>query len=967
MTPEQFVRKWTAANLSERSAAQQHFLDLCALLNELTPAEADPTGDTFTFEKGGTTATGGHGWADVWKKGMFAWEYKGGGKDLNAAYLQLKKYADMLENPPLLITSDTKRIEIHTNFTNTVKQVHTLELIDLVDPAKRELLKNAFANPDRLRPGVTREMVTKEAAERFSELAHQLQSQGFDPHRVAHFLNRLIFCMFAEDVGLLPNRLFTKLATASAAHPETFETNAKQLFGGMSKGGAVAFEVVDWFNGGLFDDDSTLPLDGDGLKLVLKCAELDWSNIEPSIFGTLFERGLDPDKRSQQGAHYTDPDTIMKIVGPVVLEPWAREWEEEKSALTKQTDRAKKTVSEAAQKRYFAFLEKLVRFRALDPACGSGNFLYLTLRGLKDFEKRVIHEAEALGLPAQFPRVGPEAVLGIEVNPYAAELARVTIWIGEIQWMIENGFGAAKNPVLKPLDQIECRDAILNDDGTEPEWPKADVIVGNPPFLGDRFHLRELGEEYTGRLRKAYQGRVPGRADLVVYWFQKAVDLLSKHQITRFGLVGTKSIAKGASRRPLEKLVENAGTIERAWTNEPWINEGAAVRVAIVCAAGQQQLASRILLNGQPSTGITADLTEVRAFGVLSEAGLLSENADVAFQGVKLTGAFDLEGDVARQLLLAPGNPNGCPNSDVLRRLWDIDDLVGRPSDRWVIDFGCDTDLAKASGYEKPFEYVRERVPQQRARIREIRLRESYWLFQRPRPALRKAIAKLRRYLVTPESSEHRVFRWADTTVLPVGSVFAIARDDDTSFGVLQSTLHEVWATAQGNRLGVGNQRRYNITVTFETFPFPTGLTPDRPSERYLQDERAQRISVAAGRLHGRRENWLNPPELVDRVAEVVPGYPERLVPKDDAAETELKKRTLTDLYNAKPEWLQYAHRELDEAVAAAYGWEWPLSDDDLLKRLFELNQQRSGALDLTIREESKVAPKESRRRKARP
>src|SRR5450631_1126960 len=261
MTPEQFIRKWTASNLSERSAAQQHFLDICALLGEPTPAEADPSGDTFTFEKGGTTATGGHGWADVWRKGAFAWEYKGPGRDLNAAYLQLKKYADMLENPPLLVTSDMKRIEIHTNFTNTVKVMHSLEIADLANPTKREILRSVFVDPEKLRPGVTRQQVTTEAAGTFSELAHHLQAKGYEPKRVAHFLNRIVFCMFAEDVGLLPNRIFTKLATASVAHPDAFESNAKQLFAGMAKGGAVAFEVIDWFNGGLFDDDATLPLD----------------------------------------------------------------------------------------------------------------------------------------------------------------------------------------------------------------------------------------------------------------------------------------------------------------------------------------------------------------------------------------------------------------------------------------------------------------------------------------------------------------------------------------------------------------------------------------------------------------------------------------------------------------------------------------------------------------------------------
>ena len=394
MTPEQFIAKWEPVTLTERSAAQQHFIDLCRLLGEPTPAESDPTGDTFTFEKGAIKATGGRGWADVWKKGAFGWEYKGPDRDLQAAYAQLKQYADALENPPLLVTSDIKRIEIHTNFTNTVKKVYSLTLSDLADARKREILRWVFADPEKLRPGVTRAMVTVQAAERFSELAHRLQAKGYEPQRVAHFLNRLIFSMFAEDVGLLPNNVFKKMLVAAASHPESFESYAKQLFSSMAKGGTAAFEVIDWFNGGLFDDDSTLPLDKAEIDLLLRSAELDWTWIEPSIFGTLFERGLDPDKRSQQGTHYTDPDTIMKIVQPVVLDPWERAWAEEKKYLAAQIEKAKRVVSEAAKKRYQAFLEQLYQYRVLDPACGSGNFLYLTLRGLKNFEKKVIHEAE---------------------------------------------------------------------------------------------------------------------------------------------------------------------------------------------------------------------------------------------------------------------------------------------------------------------------------------------------------------------------------------------------------------------------------------------------------------------------------------------------------------------------------------------------------------------------------------------
>jgi hypothetical protein len=779
VTPEQFIKKWTAADLSERSAAQQHFLDLCALLGEPTPAEADPDGDTYTFEKGGKTAIGGHGWADVWKKGAFAWEYKGPGKDLNAAYLQLKKYADMLENPPLLITSDTKRIEIHTNFTSTVKRVYVLDLADLADGAKRELLKNAFSNPERLRPGVTRHMVTKDAAESFSQLAHHLQAKGFEPQRVAHFLNRLIFCMFAEDVGLLPNQIFTQLATAAVAHPESFEANARQLFAGMAKGGDVAFQVIDWFNGGLFDDDATLPLDEAELKIVLKCAALDWSNIEPSIFGTLFERGLDPDKRSQQGTHYTDPDTIMKIVGPVVLEPWQREWEAERAEIAKLIEKAKKTVSEAAKQRYFAFLERLVNFRVLDPACGSGNFLYLALRSLKDFEKRVIHDAEVLGLPLQFPRVGPEAVLGIEVNPYAAELARVTIWIGELQWMLENGFAAAKNPILKPLDQIECRDAILNDDGTEPTWPKADAIVGNPPFLGGSKLRRGLGDQYAGKLWRCYSGRLPRASDLVCYWFEKARAELASGRPHRAGLVATQGIRKGASRTVLESI-SASHRIYAAWSDEPWINEGAAVRVSLVCfAASSTATHGLATLDGKQVDGIDATLTASKEFR-LHEAACLAENVGVCFMGSSKKGAFEVDGSLARTWLTQP-NPHGRSNADVVKPWRNGWDVTHRHRDMWIVDFGTTMSEADAALYEGPFLHVSTSVRGVRLQNNRESYRKYWWRHAEPRPGMRAALNGLRRYVVTPEVSKYRLFAWLPAAVLPDQKLYAIARADDVS------------------------------------------------------------------------------------------------------------------------------------------------------------------------------------------
>jgi type II restriction/modification system DNA methylase subunit YeeA len=364
--------------------------------------------------------------------------------------------------------------------------------------------------------------------------------------------------------------------------PHQGELLLKGLFQAMAQGGAFGVEVIDWFNGGLFNDADTLPLTGAEFKQLLALSHLDWSSIEPAIFGTLFERGLDPAKRSQLGAHYTDRDSIMRLIDPVIRAPLLAEWDAVKADIGKDKTKAKAK----AQKAFAGFLERLKNFRVLDPACGSGNFLYLALQTLKDLEHQAILEAEALGLPRQFPAVGPEAVHGIELNPYAAELARVTVWIGEIQWMLQHGYNLTKNPILRPLETIEQRDAVLNPDGTEAEWPDADVIIGNPPFLGDKKMVSGLGEEYTKALRACYQGRLPGGADLVCYWFEKARVQIEAGKAQRAGLVSTNSIRGGANRKVLERICES-GRIFNAWSDEPWVNEGAAVRVSLICFTHQ--------------------------------------------------------------------------------------------------------------------------------------------------------------------------------------------------------------------------------------------------------------------------------------------------------------------------------------------------------------------------------------------
>ena len=944
MTPSQFITKWRASELKERSASQEHFIDLCRLLDEPTPAEADPIGDHYCFERGARKDTGGKGWADVWKRHHFAWEYKGKHKNLDAAFNQLRQYALALENPPLLIVSDMARFRVRTNWTNSVSETHEFTLDDLADAATRNILKWAMSEPERLRPGETRQTVTERAATTFAALAQALRELGHESHVVAHFVNRLVFCMFAEDVGLLPNNMFTRMLEEAHKRPEEFATMARALFGAMSTGGRVGFEPVAWFNGGLFDDDTALPLEKTDIDTVLAAAALDWSEIDPSILGTLFERGLDPDKRSQLGAHYTDRDKIMLIVEPVIIRPWLAEWETAKAEIAAVLEKAETAKAPATRTRRRAeaerllgkFLERLRAFTVLDPACGSGNFLYLALHALKDLEHRVQLEAEALGLEREFPTIGPANVKGIEINAYAAELARVSVWIGEIQWMRRNGFNESRDPILKPLDTIECRDAILTPEREEPQWPEADVVIGNPPFLGGKLLLSGLGGEYTAALRKAYKGSLPAFTDLVCYWFHKAADLVVQGKVGRAGLVATNSIRGGSNRTVLDSIVKRS-VIFDAWSDEPWMVDGASVRVSLVCF-GHEEAGLPVYLNDEESTQIAADLTAGKAD--LTKAGKLLTNRSVAFVGDQKSGPFDIPGDMAREWLRLPANPNGRPNADVLKPWVNGMAVTRRPAGKWIVDFGDTMSEAEAAFYEIPFAYVQDHVWPMRQKSKVKGIQEVWWQHWRPRPEMWRALKGLSRYISTPRVAKHRLFVWCDARICPDSATIAIARDDDVTFGILHSRFHEVWSLRLGTSLE--DRPRYTPTTTFETFPFPKGLTPDIPAADYADNPHTVAIAEAARRLVELRDRWLNPPEWVEWVDEPVSGYPKRPVPRNEDAAKELKKRTLTNLYNARPQWLADAHASLDAAVAAAYGWDADISDDEALRELLGLNLRKS-------------------------
>jgi len=934
VTPRDFISKWAANRRSERAACQEHFIDLCNLLGEPTP-NTDPTGATYAFEKGATKASGGDGWADVWRRGCFGWEYKGKHKDLDAAHRQLLQYAGALENPPLLIVSDIERVTIRTNWNNTVSERHDLLLPEFTDPAKLALLKTALSDPERLRPGKTREALTADAAAEFAELAQRLRCRGHDPQAVAHFVNRLVFCLFADDVELLPPGLFERMLGAARKAPGKFEEYARRLFAAMAdRGGEVDFTPVAWFNGGLFDDASALPLDASDVALLQRVVTLDWGEIDPSILGTLFERGLDPDKRSQLGAHYTSREMIERIIDPVVRRPLFAEWNSIKADIVAAVEPARRALDDALDRasrhaelveevrevrskllarsqlelfqdlkkqrlirsvdavranlrkayeqleigtqgcedRYRVFLSRLRAFRVFDPACGSGNFLYLALLALKDLEHQAGVEAEALGLQREFSQIGPEAVLGLETSAYAAELARVSVWIGHIQWARRHGYPAPTDPVLRPLNTIECRDAILTSGGAPAPWPAADAIVGNPPFLGMKKQISRLGAEYTRRLRRAYKGRIPAASDLVCYWFEQAREAIASGGVAHVGLVATQNIKSGYSRVVLDRIGA-ACTIFEARTNDLWPLEGADVRVALVCFGHVVGMTPR--LDGVEVTRINSDLSAASAD--LTIAKRLPQNAGIAFSGTVKGGKHDVAGDVVRRWLAEPANANGRPNADVLMPWVNASDVTGRPRGMWIVDFGNGRIEQEAAYYSSPYAYVVQVVKP--AKAKSAKYGERWWLLSEWCPGMRRALALLARYIATPSGSSHRIFVWLDVRIQPDHQLVAIARDDDTTFGILHSRYHEAWTRRLSSALGVGDDPRHNPGTAFETFPFPDGLTPDCPAAAYASDVHATTIADAARKLVEARDRWLSPPELIRHVAEVVPGYPDRLVP----------------------------------------------------------------------------------------
>ncbi|HVU24073.1 MAG TPA: DNA methyltransferase [Opitutus sp.] len=1053
MTVAEFKKKWLRYQGKETSAYQEHFNDLCRLLGVPTPAEADPSGsDWFCFQKrvvkdlelfavepdGSEAPKEKRGFADVWRKDAFAWEYKGKHHDLDEAYRQLQRYRESLLNPPLLVVCDFENFIIRTNFNGTVQEVHDFHLTRIDDPKNWRILRAAFTDPESLKPVRTTAEVTEALARHIAEIAKSLQKReaveladartraemNFAQRknlRIARFLNRLVFCFFAEDTGLLPPRLFSDLLKLGLDDPHHLATAMENLFAVMATGGTFGKDKIRHFNGHLFEEATVFELADAELKQLAEAGESDWQFIQPSIMGTLFERALEPEQRSQLGAHYTSEADIRTLVEPVLMAPLRREWTALKRTLAPAYAKGKGTP--AQRDALAAFQKQLAGTTVLDPACGSGNFLYVSLQQLLGLEKEVLAYATQLGFKLA-PKVGVQQLRAIEINPYAYELAQVSVQIGYLQWRRDNGFDNDRTPVLQNLDGFRNEDALLEphfgrkprnlkearaDEHTadtslkfytERDWPKCDVIVGNPPFLGDKLMRGELGDSYVSELRRAFDERIPGQSDLCCYWFEKARKQIEKKECRRAGLLATQGIRGGANREVLKRIKET-GAIFFAVSDREWILAGAMVHVSMIGFDNGEE--SLRILDGEKVTAIPANLS--RQIDITSSEPIQT-NSDLAYIGVSMHGPFDIDESAATTIIHSSGNPNLRPNSDVVRPVLNALEITKRAEKRWLISFHPEIDAAGASQYEAAFRFITKHVYPVRAANHRKAYRDRWWLPGEARPALQSKLATLTRFIATPRVSKHRIFVWMTPECLPSDATVAFALTDDVSFGLLHSRPHEAWSLAQGTQLREKESGfRYTPTTCFETFPFPFALKEPLPTGEstpqseamaahhyfmakeepatYAETAHRAAIAAAAKELNDLRERWLNPPEWTKTVTLEFPGtaggpwsrfidaktvnaasgvgtvrYP-RLEPRDAKCAAELKKRTLTNLYNERPAWLDHAHKKLDAAVAAAYGWPADLADEQILAKLLALNLERAAA-------ESAAATKPGTRRAQR-
>jgi hypothetical protein len=1031
---QHFIDRWKNSGAAERANYQLFLSELCDVLGvpRPDPTTPDDAENAYVFERSvtfhypdGSTSTGR---IDLYKRGCFVLEAKQGvekreqevalseaGKAkakaakkgtatrgsalwdeaMLKAYGQAEQYARALPasegRPPLLIVVDVGHsIELYSEFTRTGgayvpfpdPRSHRLSIDRLNDPTVRETLRLAWIDPQTLDPARRTARVTREIAQSLGQLAQSLEKSGHSPEAVATFLMRALFTMFAEDVELLPKDSFITLLKSLEGHSQQFVPMIEELWGRMKTGGfsTVLREKIVRFNGGLFENATALPLNDDQFELLIDASKADWRDVEPAIFGTLLERALNPIERHKLGAHYTPRAYVERLVVPTIVEPLRAEWDAVKAAAVT-LDRQGKQKEAAAEVQRFH--RRLCEIRVLDPACGSGNFLYVTLEHLKRLEGEVLNALDSLGheqaaLEMAGFTVDPHQLLGLEVNPRAAAIAELVLWIGYLQWHFRTrGRVTPPEPIIKNFHNIECRDAVLACDRTEPvlddqgkpvtrwdgrtmkkhpitgedvpdetarvpvlnyvnpraaDWPQADFIVGNPPFIGAKYIRDSLGDGYAEAIRTTYPD-VPESADFVMYWWHKAALLVHGGKAVRFGFITTNSLRQAFNRRVVEHHI-GAGklSLHFAIPDHPWVDstDGAAVRIAMtVVREGQHEGVLKRVIRELPqdSGEIAVDLADqTGVIGVDIKVGVavaralpLSANENLSNRGVMLFGAgFIVEPDEAAKLGF--GRVPGVES--IIRPYRNGRDITGSSRNVLVIDlFGQSAEEVR-SRFPEIYQWVFERVKPERDQNQREGRRLNWWIFGEPNPKLRTMLLGLPRYIVTPATAKHRAFVFLNGDILPDDALVSIATDDALILGVLSSRIHIVWALASGGTLE--DRPRYNQSLCFVPFPFPTATE--------AQQTRIRKLGETLDAHRKRQQAQHSDLTLTDmyNVLEKL-----RAGTALTAKEQVMHEEGLISV-------LRQLHDDLDATVAAAYGLPATATDDQILTFLCKLNAERA-------------------------
>lgn len=1032
-----FIRRWEGSGAAERANYQLFLSELCDIIgvSRPNPAVADDSLNDYVFERAvvfqhgdGNTSTGR---MDLYRRGCFVLEAKQGsdGPDpgeeaLSEAARQLKRkiragtarrgttawddamlrargqaeqYCRALPagegRPPFLIVVDVGHsLELYSEFSCTggtyvpfpAPGSHRIFLRDLDRPDIRDRLQMAWMTPHELDPSRRSARVTREIAGSLAKLAVSLEKDGHEPHGVASFLMRALFTMFAEDVGLLPRNSFSTLLLSLRDKPQDFVPVIEELWGKMDRGGySISLRLpVLQFNGGLFESAAALPLNRDQLQLLIEAAQSDWRDVEPAIFGTLLERALAPEERHKLGAHYTPRAYVERLVMPTIVEPLRTEWEASRAAAVALANKGdiRKAAGELK-----SFHRRLCHTRVLDPACGSGNFLYVTLEHLKRIEGEVLDTLNLMGerqtvLEMAGETVGPHQFLGLEINPRAAAIAELVLWIGTLQWHFRNrGNVHPPQPIIRNFHNIQCRDALIEYDKVEPVldetgkpvtrwdgrttkphpvtgrevpdetartpvvryvnprpavWPETEYVVGNPPFIGPALMRQALGDGYTETVRTVHDD-VGESSDFVMYWWNHAAKLVREKKIRRFGFVTTNSLRQTFNRRVLEThlaATPNPLSLVFAIPDHPWVDasDGAAVRIAMTTAMAGVHDGLLCLVTTEKETDgdgyevelastrgrINADLT---TGADVSRASQLQANAELSCPGVKLHGAgFIVQPEEAVGLGLGKVPGLECH----IRKYRNGRDLTGSPRDAMVIDlFGLtETDVRKR--FPAVYQFVLERVKPERDQNGRKSYREKWWIFGEPRESYRPVLKGLPRYIATVETSKHRFFVFLDESILPDNMLVNIAMDDAFALGVLSSKLHVCWALATGGTLE--DRPRYNKTRCFETFPFPAATEAQKIRIRDLAEQLDS---------HRKRRQAEHPDLTMTGMYNVLEKL--RANKPLTAAEKTIHEQGLVSVLNQ-------IHDDLDRAVFEAYGWSATLTDAGILEKLVALNAERA-------------------------